>query len=150
MLDVNVLVYAQRGGAPEHERIGAWLQDVANGSAPFGLSPLVLSGVLRILTHPRVFAKPTPLDDARMFVQALLERPNCVEIAPGPRHWEIFTQLCQATKAAGNDVPDAYLAALAIESGSEWITTDAGFGRYEGLRWRHPLAGRNREGSAVF
>jgi toxin-antitoxin system PIN domain toxin len=100
----------------------------------------VLSGVLRILTHPRVFAEPTPLRDALGFVHALRERPNCVEIAPGPRHWEIFTELCHATEAAGNAVPDAYLAALAIESGSEWITTDSGFACYGGLRWSHPLA----------
>lgn len=136
---MNILVYAQRGGTPEHDQVAAWLQGVANGSAPFGLSTLVLSGVLRVLTHPRVFARPTPLKDAFKFVQSLRARPNCVEVAPGPRHWEIFSGLCRTTKATGNEIPDAYLAALAIESGSEWITTDAGFSRYEGLRWSHPL-----------
>jgi uncharacterized protein len=136
---VNVLVYAHRGGTPEHEQIGAWLEAVANGSAPFGLSTLVLSGVLRVVTHPRVFATPTPLDAALDFVDSLRTRPNRVEIAPGPRHWEIFAGLCRATGATGNQVPDAYHAALAIESGSEWITTDTGFSRYEELRWSHPL-----------
>ncbi len=134
-----MLVYAQRGGTPEQDQIGAWLQDVANGSASFGLSTLVLSGALRVLTHPRVFANPTPLPEALEFVQALRDRPNGVEIAPGPRHWDIFSGLCRATAATGNEIPDAYLAALAIESGSEWITTDTGFSRYEGLRWSHPL-----------
>lgn len=135
-----MLVYAQRGGAPEHDRIGAWLQDVANASAPFGLCTLVLSGALRVLTHPRVFANPTPLQDALDFIEALRARPNCVELAPGQRHWEIFAALCQATKATGNQIPDAYFAALAIESGSDWITTDTGFSRYDGLRFSHPLA----------
>jgi uncharacterized protein len=134
-----VLVHAHRGGTPEHERIGAWLEKVANGSAPFGLSTLVLSGMLRIVTHPRVFATPTPLDTAMEFVESLRTRPNCVQIAPGPRHWRIFADLCLATGATGNEIPDAYHAALAIESGSEWITTDRGFSRYEDLRWRHPL-----------
>lgn len=138
-------MYAQRGGTPEHDQIGSWLQDVANGSAPFGLSTLVLSGVLRVLTHPRIFANPTPLEEALEFVQALRERPNCVEVAPGPRHWTIFSGLCQATGADGNEIPDAYLAALAIESGSEWITTDAGFSRYKGLRWSHPLTYSQRQ-----
>jgi uncharacterized protein len=133
-------VYAQRGGTPEHDQIGAWLQEVANDSAPFGLSTLVLSGALRVLTHPRVFAKPTPPREALEFVNALRERPNCAEIAPGPRHWSIFNELCQAATPTGNEVPDAYLAALAIESGSEWITTDTGFSRYPGLRFSHPLA----------
>jgi len=134
-----VLVYAQRGGTPEHDQVGAWLQDVANASAPFGLSTLVLSGALRILTHPRVFANPTPLNDALTFIHELQARPNCVEIAPGARHWEIFSGLCETTNATGNEIPDAYLAALAIESGSDWITTDAGFARYAGLRYSHPL-----------
>jgi toxin-antitoxin system PIN domain toxin len=135
-----VLVYAHRGGTGEHEQIGVWLEDVANGSAPFGLSTLVLGGMLRVVTHPRVFATPTPPDVALDFVESLRARPNCVEVAPGPRHWEIFADLCRATGAEGNEVPDAYHAALAIESGSEWITTDRGFARYGQLRWRHPLS----------
>jgi hypothetical protein len=134
-----VLVYAHRGGTSEHEQVGAWLQEVANGSAPYGLSTLVLSGMLRVVTHSRVFAVPTPLPVALEFVEELRARPNCVEIAPGPRHWEIFADLCRDTGATGNEVPDAYHAALAIESGSEWITTDHGFARYEGLNWRHPF-----------
>jgi uncharacterized protein len=135
-----VLVYAHRGGSPEHEQIGSWLEGVVNGSAPFGLPTLVLSGVLRVVTHPRVFAKPTPIDVAIEFVESLRARPNCVELTPGERHWEIFAGLCRTTGATGNHIPDAYLAALAIESGSEWITTDSGFARFEELRWRHPLA----------
>jgi predicted nucleic acid-binding protein len=63
-----------------------------------------------------------------------------VEARPGARHWEIFADLCRATGAAGNLVPNAYLAALAIESGSEWVSTDDGLARYPGLRWLHPLA----------
>lgn len=124
---------------PEHDRIGAWLEALANGSAPFGLSTLVSSGMLRVVTHPRVFATPTPIDTAVDFIHSLRARPNCVEVAPGPRHWEIFAGLCRASSATGNQVPDAYLAALAIESGSEWVSTDRGFARFEGLRWRHPL-----------
>lgn len=124
---------------PEHERIGPWLEGVANAGAPFGLSTLVSSGMLRVVTHPRVFSTPTPIETALAFVRALHARPNCVEVAPGPRHWEIFAGLCRASGATGNRVPDAYLAALAIESGSEWITTDRGFARFEGLHWRHPL-----------
>jgi len=57
---------------------------------------------------------------------------NYVEIRPGPRHWDIFVNLCQRANARGNLVPDAYLAALAIESGSEWITTDRNFGIFAG------------------
>jgi hypothetical protein len=86
-----------------------------------------------------VFRQPTPLGTALAFAELLRSQPNCVPVAPGPRHWDIFTQLCRAAGVKGNLVPDAYLAALAIESGSEWITTDRDFGRFRGLRWRHPL-----------
>jgi toxin-antitoxin system PIN domain toxin len=134
-----VLVYAHRKDTPEHKQIGPWLEKVANATAPFGLSPHALSGVLRIVTHPRVFDPPTPIDTALDFIESLRARPNCIEVTPGPRHWEIFSDLCRTTNATGNLVPDAYLAALAIESGNEWITTDRGFARYKRLRWRHPL-----------
>jgi toxin-antitoxin system PIN domain toxin len=95
---------------------------------------------LRIVTHPRVFKTPTPLPAALAFCDAIRERSNATVITPGLRHWELFTQLCTDAGARGNLVPDAYLAALAIESGSEWITTDGDYGRFAGLRTRHPLA----------
>lgn len=135
-----MLVYAHREDTSQHEQIGAWLEEAVNESAPFGLSPHVLSGMLRVVTHPRVFEQPTPIEIAMEFVESLRTCANCVEVTPGPRHWGIFAGLCRTTGATGNLVPDAYLAALAIESGSEWITTDGDFARYPGLRWRHPLS----------
>jgi toxin-antitoxin system PIN domain toxin len=138
LIDVNVLVYAYRTEAVEHDRYHSWLTEVATGDAAFGLSELVLSGFLRIVTHPRIFDPPSPVAPALAFVASLLERPNCVVVAPGARHWDIFCRLCRDADARGNRVPDAYLAALAIESGSEWITSDRGFARFPGLQWRHP------------
>lgn len=115
-----------------------------NGDEAFGVSDLVLSSVLRIVTHPRVFDPPSSWDQAREFVDAVRSAPNAVSIAPGPRHWQIFTELAGKAGVRGNLAPDAYLAALAMESGSEWITTDRGFARYPGLRFRHPLELRGR------
>ena len=131
--------YAHRGDAPDHARYARWLGEVARSDAAFGLADLVLSGFLRVLTHPRVFRSLTPLEDALSFVEGLRGRPTCVAVAPGPRHWQLFVSLCRRVGAKGSVVPDAYLAALAIESGSEWITADRGFARFPGLRWRHPL-----------
>jgi uncharacterized protein len=141
LTDVNVLVYAHRSDAPGHDAYRRWLEEVINGDLAYGVSDLVLSGFLRIVTHPRVFAAPSDLAAALAFANEVRGQPNAVPIAPGPRHWEIFRRLCEATGAKGNLVADAYLAALAIESGSEWITTDRDFSRFPGLRWRHPLAG---------
>ena len=139
LTDVNVLVYASRPADELQERVRDWLQQTIDGPEAFGVSDLVLSGFLRIVTHPRAFKQPTSTSDAMRFVATLRDRPNAVRITPGPRHWTIFSGLCEAPEVRGNLVPDAYLAALAIESGSEWITADRGFARFAGLRWRHPL-----------
>lgn len=139
LLDVNVLVYAHRQDAPDHTAYLKWLQEAVGSEAPYGVSDLVLSGFLRVVTHPRVFRVPSPMKAALAFARVLRDRPNCVLVAPGPRHWEIFTDLCRTAAVKGNMVADAYLAALAIESGSEWITTDRDYSRFPGLRWRHPL-----------
>lgn len=94
---------------------------------------------MRVVTHPRVFKTPSPLDLALEFAAALRAQTNCVLVGPGQRHWDIFERLCRESGAKGNLVADAYLAALAIESGCEWVTTDRDYSRFRGLRWRHPL-----------
>ena len=137
--DVNVLVYAHREDFRDHARYRDWLATVVQGPASYGLSDLVLSGFVRVVTHPRVFARPTPLELALEFAATLRSTPNCVPLSPGERHWEIFDRLCRETQVRWNLVPDAWFAALAIESGSEWITTDRDYARFPGLRWRHPL-----------
>jgi toxin-antitoxin system PIN domain toxin len=139
--DVNVLVYAHRRDASRHDEYKDWLERAVRGPIPFGLSDLVLSGFVRIVTHPRVFADPTPLPEALAFARAVRDREHRVPVDPGPRHWSIFLDLCERAGARGNLIPDAYLAALAIESRMEWITTDGDFKRFAGLKTRHPLEG---------
>jgi len=137
--DVNILVYAHRADALGHAAYHDWLDQVIQSDLAFGISDLVLSGFLRVVTHPRIFDPPSSLDDAMAFAEEIRSQPNCVIVQPGPRHWSIFTRLCQQAGVKGNLVPDAYLAALAIESGSEWISSDRDFSRFTGLNWRHPL-----------
>jgi uncharacterized protein len=137
--DVNVLVYAHREDTAHHAGCRDWLERLVNGDEAYGLSELVLSGFVRVATHARVFTRPSSLPDALAFAEQLRGRANCVPVAPGARHWEIFRALCAESRARGNLVPDAYLAAMAIESGCEWITTDRDFSRFKGLRWRNPL-----------
>jgi uncharacterized protein len=139
LCDVNVLIYAHREESDRHDEYRAWLEMMMRGGSAYGVSDLVLSGCLRILTHPRIFDPPTPAPTAMAFVRQLREDIHAVVISPGPRHWGIFQGLCEKSEARGNIVADAYLAALAIESGSEWITTDRDYSRFTGLRWRHPL-----------
>lgn len=138
--DVNVLVYAHREDAEEHLRYRDWLRDaLAGGDQAFGVSGHILAGFVRIVTHPRVFVDPTPLPIALAFADAIHTSPNAVAIAPGTRHWGIFDRLCRRADARGNLVADAYLAALALEHGCEWITTDRDYSRFPELRWSHPL-----------
>lgn len=139
LTDVNVLVHAYSEASADHAAFRSWLQAALDGQEPFGYSELVLSGFVRVVTHPRVFDPPSPLDPALAFVEAVRGADASVCLSPGRRHWGLFTRLCREANAKGNLVPDAYHAALAIESGSEWLTTDRGFARFPGLRWRHPL-----------
>ena len=136
--DVNVLLYAHREDTSEHAICHQWLLGAMNSDAPFGLSDSVLSSVVRIATHPKIFKQPSRLDVVLAFTAGLLAQPNAVTVRPGPRHWDIFTRLCRESGARGNIVADAYLAALAIEAGCEWITTDGDFARFAGLKWRRP------------
>jgi uncharacterized protein len=139
LTDANVLIYAFRRDADRHDEFRVWLEKMIAAEPVFGVSGLVLSTVVRVTTHPRIFARPSTVGEALTFAQFLLEQPNAVNVAPGERHWSIFANLCRGTEAKGNLVTDAYLAALAIESGAEWITADRDFARFPGLRWRHPL-----------
>jgi toxin-antitoxin system PIN domain toxin len=140
LLDVNVLVYAFRDASPDHAAYKGWLEAAIELDEPFGVSELVLSGFLRVVTHPRVFDPPAPVTDALAFAEALRSQPTAVTVAPGAHHWAIFDRLCRSAGAKGNLIADAYLAAVAIEAGCEFITTDRDFSRFPGLRWRHPLA----------
>lgn len=139
LVDVNVLVYAHREDTDRHNEYRGWLEALWSGSEPYGVSDPVLSGCLRILTHPKVFDPPSPGETALAFVDSVTHHDNAVKIVPGRRHWEIFVGLVRRVGARGNTIPDAYLAALAIESGSEFVTTDRGFAQFPDLRWRHPL-----------
>ncbi|HRI57625.1 MAG TPA: type II toxin-antitoxin system VapC family toxin [Anaerolineae bacterium] len=141
LFDVNVLVYAHREDAPNHVAYRDWLTDGIASDEAYGIADIVLSGFLRVVTHPRIFSPPSTLDQALAFVHDIRDQPNCVVIQAGSRHWDIFERLCRAAEAKGNLIPDAYLAALAIESGSTWITTDRDYSRFTGLTWRHPLGG---------
>jgi toxin-antitoxin system PIN domain toxin len=105
----------------------------------FGISELVLSGFVRVVTHRAVFNPPSTLAKALAFADEVRSPEHAVSLAPGPRHWEIFSRLCREAEARGNLVADAYLAALAIETGSEWISTDGDYARFPGLKWRRPF-----------
>jgi toxin-antitoxin system PIN domain toxin len=136
--DVNVLVHAFRSDATDHASCRSWLEAVVKGDSRYGMSPQVLSGLVRITTHPKVFREASSLDEVLRFAEILLEQPHCVVIQPGEAHWDIFTRLCREADVRGNLVPDAWFAAMAIEAGCEWVTLDRDYARFPGLKWRPP------------
>lgn len=134
LLDVNILVQAHREDAPAHQSTLTWLVEALQQPVGVAVSDLVLSGVLRIITHPKIFKDPTPLADALAFIEDFRDRPQVHILTPGRQHWKLFLQLCRDGDARGNLAPDAYHAALALEYDCRWVTLDRGFARFPGLK----------------
>ena len=112
--DVNVLVYAFRPDSSEHAFYAEWLWSVLEGEEAYGLSTQVLASVARIVTSPRIFLQPDPIETVLAFSDQLLSQPHCQLIQPGQRHWAIFCHLCSESGVKVKLVPDAWFAALAI------------------------------------
>lgn len=136
--DVNVLVHAFRADSSDHDLCRRWLDGVVNGDSRYAISTQVLSGFIRVTTHPRIFSRPSGLAEVIGFCEALMAQPHCVLVEPGARHWPLFSRLCTEADARGNLVPDAWYAALAVESACEWVTMDRDYARFPGLNWRVP------------
>lgn len=139
LADANCFIYAHRPESPRFEEHRQWLATALRSPEPFGVSELVLSSFLRIVTNHRVYVEPTPPAIALDFCAAVRSATSAATVGPGGRHWGIFESLCREVGARGNTVPDAYLAALAIEHGATWVSGDRGFARFPGLRWTLPL-----------
>ena len=127
LCDVNILINAHRGESAEHAFYRRWLTRSLEARETFFYCEWILGAFVRIVTHPRIYRTPTPLPEALQFTDAIRSCPQGVGIMPGARHWSIFDQLCRKIGATGNLVPDAYLAALAIEANAEWVTADRDF-----------------------
>jgi toxin-antitoxin system PIN domain toxin len=110
------------------------------GREPFGVSESVLASFVRIVTHHRVYAEPTPPTVALDFCAVVLGAPSTVVVRAGADHWTLFRSLVLDAGARGNAIPDAALAAFALEHGATWVTADRGFARFIGLRSVSPLS----------
>ena len=139
LVDTNVMIYAHRREVDQHPEYRAWMDALVAGPEPYAVSDFALSGVIRIVTDRRYYPNATPTDAALDYAEAIRAQPHAQVVSPGGRFWDIFRYLCLKSGATGKLVPDAYLAALAIEHGCEFITADKDFRKFPGLRWRHPL-----------
>jgi len=134
LFDVNIYAHAHREDSPYHGVCNTFLTKHLQENRLSGYSPLSLSGFIRVVTHSNIFDPPSPLDTAIAFCESIAELPNTAQILPGESHWRIFTHLIRIHKCRGNLVPDAWFAALAIEHGCTWVTTDRDYSRFEGLK----------------
>lgn len=136
--DVNVLVNALRPDAEHHDVCRDWLDRVAIDARPVAITGVVISGTVRILTHPKVFRPPSHAGDVMSELTRLQAAPSSVRIESGKNHWRIFQQLVTDADARGNLIPDAWLAAIAIEHGCTLVSLDGDFRRFDGLDVERP------------
>jgi toxin-antitoxin system PIN domain toxin len=138
LLDVNVVLAAHRDDHPHFERARAWLDDVLVARAPFSVTDLVAGAFLRLATNSRIFSTPTPAAGAFAYLRALRDQPAHVRLGPGPGHIELLERICRDADVTGDLVPDAQLAAIAIEHACELVSFDRDFARFAELRWLCP------------
>lgn len=139
LADTNVLINAHRPEARRHLEYRRWLQEMLAGPEPYAVSDFAVNGMIRVVTNRRIYREPTPIDQALEVADRVRNQPHARVVNPGPQFWPIFTDLCRETGASGKLIPDAYLAALAIEHGCELVSDDRDFGKFPALRWRRPL-----------
>ena len=140
LIDANLLIYAVDATAPEHDRASAWLTDQLNGDRRVGLPWESLTAFFRITTHPRAADHPLKPADAWRFVRDWLAVDLVWVPLATERHADVFSSLVDRYRVAGNLVPDAHLAALAIEHGLEVCSADTDFTRFTEIRWLNPIA----------
>ena len=123
LMDVNILVYAHREDTPDHPAYRDWVEDTINSGSAYGVSELVLSGFIRVVTHPKVFERPTPLAVALDFVNQIRSQPHAVPIRPSPRHWAM--DVCKSHKDGESFSPRYGLDNRAVWSGCAYLVPDA-------------------------
>jgi toxin-antitoxin system PIN domain toxin len=141
LVDADLLIYAYNLTAPQHGAAKDWLEARLAGPVRVGLPWPSLLAFLRVVTHPRLFPRPTETVDAWEQVASWLSSDVAWIPLPTARHAEILAPLPALPGVRANLVHDADLAALAIEHGLTLCSTDGDFARFPGLRWQTPLAG---------
>lgn len=135
LLDVNVVLAGHRDDHPDFPSARPWLEAHLQGGEPFAIVEAVAWSFLRLATNPRIFSVPTPVADAFAYLHALRSQPGHVALGPGPQHLKLLERLCKEADAYGDLVPDAALAAIALEHACELVSFDRDFARFEAIRW---------------
>jgi len=139
LVDANLLLYASLDDFPQHRAACEWLEAQLNGPRRIGIPWPSLLAFLRITTNTRLFDRPLDIETAWRQVRTWTSHPTVWIPAPGQRHGEILESMLTVSRASGNLVPDAHLAALALEHGLTLFSTDHDFAVFPDLQWVNPL-----------
>lgn len=140
LVDANLLLYAVDSDAAEHDAAAAWLTDTLRGDRRVGLPWSTIGAFLRIATHPRIYQRPLTGGQATEIVDRWLAAEP-VWIPPTTRAtFAQYRAISGQVNVTGNLVPDALLAALALEHGLAVMTVDTDFARFPGVTATNPLA----------
>ena len=139
LVDANILIYAHVDAFPQHRQARDWLDRQLNDVPRVGLPWASLLAFLRLVTNPRVFEHPETTAAAWAQVTAWLECSSAWVPQPTERHAEVLGGFLTLPGVHGNLVPDAHIAALAIEHGLTLCSADSDFARFPGLAWSNPL-----------
>lgn len=140
IVDANILLHSADSTSPHHQASIGWLESAFAGDERVGLPAQSLGSFLRIATHPRVTSSPLTTAQAQDFVDAWLHFDNAWVPPASARTMQVYAELARRHHITGNLVPDAQLAALAIEFGVAVASTDSDFARFPEIRWINPLA----------
>ncbi len=142
LIDANLLLYAVVSDYEQHEAARAWLDDQLNSPIRVGMPWVSMLAFLRITTNPRIFPDPLPMKQAWRRIAAWLDAPNVWCPEPTERHRAVLERFLSGVANSSRLVADAHLAALAVEHGLVLCSSDGDFARFDGLRWKNPLAGQ--------
>jgi uncharacterized protein len=134
LLDVNVLLAAYRRDHPQHRSVRPWLDRLLDGNEEFTVPSPVWASFLRLATNRRIFEIPSPRADASAFINAVTAQPHYLPTSPGPRHLAVLQRVCDEADASGDLIPDAVLAAIAVEHHCDVVTLDRDFARFSSIR----------------
>lgn len=140
LIDANLVIYATNTTAPRHQAAKEWFDTTLSASETVALPWAVTLAFVRITTNPRIMAPPLSTGAALAYLREWYRRPNVIAPAPTARHIEVMSDLLEATGVGGNLVPDAHIAALAIEHGATLCSCDTDFARFPSLDYLDPLA----------
>ena len=138
--DINLLVYAYNDGAPRYQLARTWREELLHGDEAIGLPWVVSTGFVRLMANPGFVISPLNPATAADHVRDWFQYSHVAPLDPGYQHLVYFRQCLSVSGSGPNLVPDAHIAALAMEYDAKVHSSDSHFARFPGVRWHNPLA----------